>query len=115
MIGLETSAIRDEYEVKRWDGVEREFESWDRDHSLASAMRECAIGFYLDIARIIGKKEMQQSVSRLNCQNHYISGGVDTFCLDSSRKISALEQVAFIEMLVEEQFPIAEKHQKTVK
>ncbi|MBS7532035.1 class D beta-lactamase [Hazenella sp. IB182353] len=115
LIGLETSAVRDEYEVKRWDGVEREFENWNRDHSLASAMRESAIWFYQDMARTIGEEEMQKNISRFNYGNQDISGGIDTFWLGSSMKISALEQVVFIEKLVEEQLPIAEKHQKTVK
>lgn len=65
LIGLETAAVRDEYEVKRWDGVEREFESWNRDHSLASAMRESAIWFYQDLARTIGEKKMQEYVSNI--------------------------------------------------
>lgn len=54
LIGLEEKAVKDEYEVKRWDGVVREFETWNTDHSLASAMRYSAIWFYQDMARDIG-------------------------------------------------------------
>ncbi len=115
LIGLETSAVRDEYEVKRWDGVEREFENWNRDHSLASAMRESAIWFYQDLASTIGETRMQEYVTNFQYGNQDISGGIDTFWLDSSLKISAVEQANFIEKLVEEELPIAEKHQKTVK
>ncbi|WP_436376945.1 class D beta-lactamase [Cytobacillus sp. BC1816] len=115
LIGLETAAVRDEYEVKRWDGVEREFDSWNRDHSLASAMRESAIWFYQDLARTIGEKNMQEYVSKIQYGNQDISGGIDAFWLDSSLKISAEEQADFIEKLVEEDLPFSQKNQKTVK
>jgi beta-lactamase class D len=101
--------------VKRWDGVEREFESWNRDHSLASAMRESAIWFYQDLARTIGEKKMQEYVSNIQYGNQDISGGIDAFWLDSSLKISAAEQADFIEKLVEEELPFSQKNQKTVK
>ncbi|MCU1806188.1 class D beta-lactamase [Cytobacillus firmus] len=115
LIGLETAAVRDEYEVKRWDGVEREFESWNRDHSLASAMRESAIWFYQDLARMIGDKKMNEYVSRIGYGNQDITGGIDSFWLDSSLRISAAEQADFIEKLVEEDLLFSQKNQKTVK
>ncbi len=115
LIGLQTNAVRDEYEVKRWDGVIREFETWNRDHSLASAMRESAIWFYQDMARDVGETSMQGFIDRMKYGNQDISGGIDLFWLDSSLEISAVEQVDFIEKLVQENLPFEEKHQKTVK
>jgi beta-lactamase class D len=115
LIGLQTNAVRDEYEVKRWDGVVREFETWNRDHSLASAMRESAIWFYQDMAIDIGENRMQDYVNRMEYGNQDISGGIDLFWLDSSLKISAVEQADFMEKLVKENLPFDEKHQKTVK
>jgi beta-lactamase class D len=115
LIGLETGAVRDEYEVKRWDGIIRQFESWNRDHSLASAMRESAIWFYQDMARDIGKIDMEKFIKLMGYGNRDISGGIDKFWLDSTLKISAAEQVDFLEELVEEDLPFSEKNQKTVK
>jgi beta-lactamase class D len=115
LIGLQTNAVRDEYEVKRWDGVVRQFETWNRDHSLASAMRESAIWFYQDMARDIGATNMQEYINKIEYGNKDISGGIDSFWLDSSLKISAVEQVDFMERLVKEKLPFEKKHQKTVK
>lgn len=105
----------DEYEVKRWDGVVRQFETWNRDHSLASAMRESAIWFYQDMARDVGDTRMRDYMNRMKYGNQDISRGIDSFWLDSSLKISAVEQVDFLEKLVKEKLPFEEKHQKTVK
>nr|WP_242691222.1 class D beta-lactamase [Cytobacillus praedii] len=115
LIGLETGAVRDEYEVKRWDGVIREFENWNRDHSLASAMRESAIWYYQDMARDIGENMMINYINQMGYGNGDITGRIDKFWLDSTLKISALEQADFMENLVEEELPFNEKSQKTVK
>lgn len=115
LIGLQTKAVSDEYEVKRWDGVIREFEDWNRDHTLASAMRHSVIWYYQAMARDIGAENMQQYVNLLDYGNRDISGGIDQFWLDSSIKISAREQVQFIENLVEEKLPIDKQHMRTLK
>ncbi|MCK1981313.1 MULTISPECIES: class D beta-lactamase [Peribacillus] len=115
LIGLQTKAVSDEYEVKRWDGVIREFEDWNRDHTLASGMRHSVIWYYQAMARDIGVEDMQQYVNLIDYGNHDISGGIDQFWLDSSIKISAQEQVQFIENLVEEKLPIDKQHMRTVK
>ncbi|MDR6550602.1 beta-lactamase class D [Paenibacillus qinlingensis] len=115
LIGLEVAAVQDEYDVKRWDGVVRPFEVWNRDHSLASAMRASAIWYYQAMARDIGAERMKSYVNRLQYGNMDISGGIDTFWLNSSLKISAEEQVGFMEELVEETLPFQEQTMKTVK
>lgn len=115
LIGLEEKAVEDEYEVKRWDGVVREFEVWNKDHTLASAMRASAIWYYQDLARDVGPERMQHNLDNINYGNRDITGGIDTFWLNSSLKISAQEQVAFLEKLIEETLPFQEQTMKTVK
>nr|WP_239534181.1 class D beta-lactamase [Thalassobacillus pellis] len=115
LIGLQTSAVRDEYEVKRWDGVTREFEVLNRDHTLASGMRHSVIWYYQDMARDIGEEQMEQYVNLMNYGNRDISGGIDRFSLDNTLEITAREQIHFIEKLVKERLPFDEKHQKIVK
>ncbi len=74
LIGLQVKAVRDEYDVKRWDGVKREFESWNRDHTLGSAMRESAIWYYQALARDIGEERMKTWLHTLSYGNEDISG-----------------------------------------
>lgn len=109
LIGLEEHAVEDEYEVKRWDGVVREFDVWNRDHTLASAMRNSAIWYYQAMARDIGPERMQNNLNRIEYGNQDIRGGIDTFWLDSSLTISAQEQAQFMEKLAEETLPFQNK------
>ncbi|MFC4811946.1 class D beta-lactamase [Paenibacillus sp. GCM10023250] len=115
LIGLEVKAVSNEYDVKRWDGIVREFPVWNKDHTLASALRESAIWYYQAMARDIGQARMQDYVNRIGYGNRDLSGGIDTFWLNSSLKISAQEQADFIERLVEERLPFQKQTMKTVK
>ncbi|MCY7749470.1 class D beta-lactamase [Bacillus inaquosorum] len=115
LIGLQVKAVRDEYDVKRWDGVKREFESWNRDHTLGSAMRESAIWYYQALARDIGEERMKTWLHTLSYGNEDISGGIDQFWLQSSLTISPLEQEAFLEKLFKEELPFDKSVMKTVK
>jgi beta-lactamase class D len=115
LIGLQVKAVRDEYDVKRWDGVKREFDTWNRDHTLGSAMRESAIWYYQEMARDIGEQRMKEWVQKISYGNEDISGGIDHFWLNSSLKISALEQANFIEKLYKEELPFDKPVMKTVK
>lgn len=115
LIGLQVKAVRDEYDVKRWDGVKREFESWNRDHTLGSAMRESAIWYYQALARDIGEERMKTWLHTLSYGNKDISGGIDQFWLQSSLTISPLEQETFLEKLFKEELPFDKPVMKTVK
>ncbi|MDM5337119.1 class D beta-lactamase [Fictibacillus enclensis] len=115
LIGLQTKAVRDEYEVKRWDGITREIPDWNRDHTLASGMRYSVIWYYQDMARDIGQERMQDYVTKVGYGNRDISGGIDHFWLSSSLKISAREQVRFMERLVKEKLPFDKQVMRTVK
>lgn len=115
LIGLQVKAVRDEYDVKRWDGTEREFESWNRDHTLGSAMRDSVIWYYQAMARDIGEDRMTDWLHRISYGNEDISGGIDQFWLQSSLKISPLEEKDFIERLYKEDLPFDKPIMKTVK
>ncbi|MCI3986097.1 class D beta-lactamase [Bacillus vallismortis] len=115
LIGLQVKAVRDEYDVKRWDGVKREFDSWNRDHTLGSAMRESAIWYYQELARDIGEKRMKVWLHALSYGNEDISGGIGQFWLQSSLAISPLKQEAFLKKLFHETLPFDQSVMKTVK
>lgn len=115
LIGLQVGVVEDEYDIKRWDGVKREFDSWNQDHTLGSAMRDSAIWYYQEVARDIGSDSMNLWLDKLSYGNGDSSGGIDQFWLDSTLKISPLEQANFIERLYKENLPLDQATMKTVK
>lgn len=116
LVALETGVLADEYEVIRWDGVKRWLSVWNRDHSLASAMRYSVVWFYQDIARRIGQKQMDEWLAQVDYGNRDSGGGIDKFWLKGGAlEISAIQQVAFIERLARGELPFAAKVQEAVR
>nr|WP_319609960.1 BPU family class D beta-lactamase [Bacillus pumilus] len=115
LIGLQTGAVRDEYDIKYWDGVKREIDSWNRDHTLGSGMRDSVVWYYQAMARDIGEERMTRWVKAIHYGNEDISGGIDQFWLSSTLRISPIEQVRFLKQLYEETLPFDLKTMRTVK
>lgn len=115
LIGLETGVLADESAALPWDGVKRSRPEWNRDHTLASAIKVSAVWYYQELARRVGTERMQELVSAIPYGNADISSGIDTFWLDASIRISPDEQVAFLERLRVSQLPFSERSQRIVR
>ncbi|MGX4767685.1 class D beta-lactamase [Bacillus mojavensis] len=115
LIGLQTGAVKDEYDIKYWDGVKRELDIWNQDHTLGSAMRYSVVWYYQAMARDIGEDRMKEWIDKIAYGNQDISGGIDQFWLSSTLKISPLEQTDFMEALYKEKLPFDKSVMRTVK
>jgi beta-lactamase class D len=116
LVALDTSAVKDEYEVIRWDGVKRDIDNWNRDQSLASAMKFSAVWFYQEMARRAGAVRMQAWIDKAGYGNREIGGGIDRFWLDGGKlRISALEQIGFLRRLAEGSLPFSPRAQEVVR
>jgi len=115
LIGLETGVLADENAVLPWDGVKRSRTEWNRDHTLASAIRVSTVWYYQELARRVGAERMQKLLSAIPYGNADISGGIDTFWLGRSLRISPDEQVTFLERLRRSQLPFSERSQRIVR
>lgn len=115
LAALESKAINDEYEVIRWDGKKRQFEGWNRDHSLASGMRSSVVWFYQEMARRIGAARMQDFLDKAGYGNRDFSGEVDQFWLNNTLRISAHQQIDFLRRLADGTLPFSADVQETVR
>ncbi|MTH55403.1 class D beta-lactamase [Bacillus mangrovi] len=115
LIGLQTGAVEDEYDIKYWDGTEREIPVWNQDHTLGSGMRYSVVWYYQAMARDIGEQRMKEWITKISYGNKDISGGIDQFWLSSTLKISPMEQVEFMKALHKEKLPFDKDVMKTVK
>ena len=111
LIGLEVGVLdRDDAKTRlAWDGVQRDFESWNRDHTLASATRDSVVWYYQRLAERIGAERMQLYLDRIGYGNRDISGGLTRFWLQSSLQISAREQVDLLARLYAGKLPFADE------
>ena len=116
LIGLETGVIRDADYVIRWDGVRREIEPWNRDHTLRSAIAVSCVPYYQELARRVGGATMKKYVDSLGYGNADISAGIDRFWLSGgSFRITSFEQIDFLRRLQAERLPISGRSMRIVK
>ncbi|MDT8903039.1 penicillin-binding transpeptidase domain-containing protein [Anaeroselena agilis] len=117
LIGLETGvlAAEDEQTLVKWDGTRHSIESWNHDQTLASATRNSVVWYYQKLAARIGEQRMQEHLDAIGYGNRDISGGLTTFWLRSSLRISAMEQVEMLRRLYSGELPFAPRNVAVVR
>lgn len=117
LVGLETGAIKDADSIEKWDGNKTFADAWNKDHNLKTAMAESVNWYFYAVLKRVGKKKIEEYLKLLNYGNQDASSGEFDFWLDKqgSLKISARQQVDFLNRLYLEQLPISKKSQQTVK
>jgi beta-lactamase class D OXA-48 len=106
LIALQTSVVKSDRQVFKWDQVQRANEDWNHDQDLRSALRFSVVPVYQQIARRIGTVRMHKYMHLFAYGNEDIGGGIDRFWLDGSLRISALEQVRFLRRLYKKELPV---------
>lgn len=115
LIALETGVLRDEHEVRKWDGTKRGIGTWDQDQTLDTAMRYSAMWFFQGTARQVGPERMKEWLGRLRYGNQDSSGDVTRFWLEGPLAISADEQLDFMARLYRNELPVSERSREIVK
>lgn len=95
LIGLETGNII-EKDIKKWDGIPKAFEAWNKDYAFVDAFRNSVVWYFQDVARKIGKDTMQRFLDSLKYGSKKITTAVDSFWLDNSLTITADEQMGLL-------------------
>src|SRR6187455_115604 len=109
LIGLQTGVINNEKMVIPWDGVKRSNEAWNKDLTMEEAFKVSAVPYYQEVARRIGKDNMQHWLDTLGYAAKYgravIHDDIDSFWLNNDIKITADEQLGLVKRLYFDQLP----------
>ena len=117
LIALELGIAEGPNDIIAWDGVQRTVSAWNQDATLETALQKSTIWYYQHIARRIGHKRMVKRVKTLEFGNADI-GPLDNlthFWLDGALRISAFEQIEFLDQLRQQTLPASEEAQATVR
>ena len=115
LFALDAGVVGDEFQIFRWEGVKHDIESWNRDQDLRSSVRNSTVWVYQSFARQLGEERERTYLERIGYGNADPSGGVERFWLDGALRISAVEQVAFLQRLYRNELPFRVEHQRLVK
>lgn len=106
LLALELGVLGGPEHELAWDGEARAFESWNRDHTLRTAIRDSVVWYFRRLAPFIGRARMQAGLERFAFGNARIGEALDAFWLDGTLRISPREQVAFWHRLHEDAFDV---------
>ena len=115
LFGLQSGVVEGQDTSFKWDGRATWNAGWNQDQTFLTAFRHSAVWVYQEIARNIGKEQMQAFLRQAHYGNQRIGGPVDSFWLDGSLKISPMEQIDFLQKLYFKELPMSEDAQQTVK
>jgi len=115
LIGLELGLIKGaDGPWYKWDGVKRFIDGWNQDLTLREAFRVSAVPAYQILAREIGETRMKEYIEKIGYGSQDISAGIDIFWLPrpdtTSINISADEQVALLNKLLDGKLPLSEEN-----
>lgn len=113
LIGLQNGVIIDESSAMGYDGTDYGNPEWNGDLTLEKAFQKSCIWYFREVIDSVGKDKIQEELNELQYGNCDISewngSGINPmeklngFWLDSSLKISPLEQVEVLERIFEGQ------------
>lgn len=115
LIGLEASVISDEHSTIEWNGETYPYDVWNKDHNLFTAMKSSVNWYFQALESKLDRSVLQAYVQRIHYGNADISGGPEPYWLESSLKISPVEQVQLLKALYTNEFGFEDKHIRTVK
>ena len=107
--------MKDENHPMKWDGTIHDIEPWNHDQTLKSAVANSVVWYFQNVAREVGEQRMQHYLNLVDYGNNDISGGITKFWLNSTLKISADEQVDFIERLERSKLPFSQRTMEITK
>lgn len=115
LFALDAGAVKDEFEVFAWDGVQRSFEPHNRAQDLRSAMRNSAVWVYQQLTTRIGENRAGEYLRRIDYGNANPTTEKGDYWIDGDLAISAIEQIRFLRQLYRNELPFALEHQRLVK
>ncbi|UOR10249.1 BlaR1 family beta-lactam sensor/signal transducer [Halobacillus amylolyticus] len=114
LMGLELGVITSNYSTMKWNGTQYPYESWNTDQNLSTAMENSVTWYFKKLDQKIPRETVRAYLKQIGYGNRDLSGGED-YWLESSLKISPVEQVQLLSAFYTNQFEFEEKNIQTVK
>lgn len=115
LFGLEENIITTEQSTIEWDGSEQPYDQWNQDQNLETALNRSVNWYFQEIDQELGTDSIQSYLSRIHYGNQDISDRTNPYWLESTLKISPVEQVELLQAFYTNRFDFREEHIQAVK
>ena len=115
LLGLETGIITPEESQLSWRGQKYRYDTWNADQTLESAMRNSVTWYFQDIDQKVGLSSIKNYVHEIGYGNQIVSGETSSYWMNSSLKISPIEQVETLKKFYYNEFHFSPENIEAVK
>lgn len=115
LFGLEEGVITPEDSFIAWNGENYPFEAWNADQTLQSAMASSVNWYFQSVDEQLGTTSVYDYIKEIGYGNENMSGDFSTYWMESSLKISPIEQVELLTQLQNNNFGFAPENINAVK
>lgn len=115
LFALESNVITSQASTIKWNGKQYPYDAWNKDQNLSDAMRNSVTWYFQELDKSVQSDHIQAYLKQIGYGNYNISGGLSQYWLESSLKISPVEQVKSLKALYTNDFKFEDKHIQTVK
>ncbi|SEB05345.1 bla regulator protein blaR1 [Thalassobacillus cyri] len=115
LFALESEVITRKDNYMKWNGQSYPYQSWNQNHNLHTAMENSVTWYFQKMDKMLQKKNIEAYTESIEYGNQNLSGGIEEYWLESSLKISPIEQVQTLKKFYTNQFGFDEKNIQFVK
>ncbi|MCH6268833.1 BlaR1 family beta-lactam sensor/signal transducer [Neobacillus citreus] len=115
LFALESNVISPNNNNQVWDGEIYPFPEWNQNQNLATALSRSVNWYFQNTDREVGRKPLQDYFHKIKYGNEDLSGNLDSYWMESSLKISPIEQVQLLSQLEENQWGFKAENIKAVQ
>lgn len=115
LFGLEAGVITPEQSFMAWDGETYPFAAWNADQTLQTAMQFSVNWYFKALDEQLGAADIKHYLREISYGNEAMDGGLSGYWMESSLKISPVEQVKLLAKLYHNSFGFSQENVRTVK
>lgn len=115
LFGLEDGVITPDNTFITWNGKNYPFDTWNTDQTLQSAMCNSVNWYFQSLNEQLGAPSVNKYIQQIKYGNENMSGDFSSYWMESSLKISPIEQVELLTMLQNNSFSFAPENINAVK
>ena len=115
LFGLEKDIITPENSFIKWNGIPYPFEAWNADQTLPSAMNTSVNWYFGYIDEQLGETSVQEYLHKIGYGNEDLSGNFSSYWMESSLKISPIEQIELLTRVQNQNLGFTPENVKAVK
>lgn len=115
LIGLDEQVITPSDNLQKWDRTAYPFQEWESDQTLSTAMAASVNWYFQNIDAQLGSQIIYQHLKELNYGNMMVGSSLDHYWMESTLKISSVEQVKLLSQLYADELPFDRDSMRLVK